>query len=104
MALIDTGYWTTGLLSPRIVQIAQSYNIRVTHYERHGDDCSGYKFHGRGNFFSVIHIKELAALVEKDDYEGIDRLVHLACHILTDDMAGLYALRDEQVAVSAKRD
>ena len=104
MALIDTGYWTTGLLSPRIVQIAQSYNIRVTHYEKDGDDRSGYSFHGRSDYYSVVTIKELAALFENDDYEGIDRLVPRACQNLTDDMAGPYALRAEQVAVSAKRD
>ena len=104
MALINTAYWTTGLLSPRIVQIAQSYNLRVTHYENDRDDRSSYLFHGCGNSFSVVTIKELVALFENDDYEGIDRLVHIACQNLTDDMAGLYALRDEQVAVSAKRD
>lgn len=91
------------MLSPGIVTIAQGYAVHVTHHESFDTGLSRFTFIC-GSLHYVITEKELFPLYKAGDYVGMERLVHRACQIVTDEMGSLYALSDEaRVATPGKQ-
>lgn len=102
MALTDFYQNRRYVLEPGLSKIAKEFGCTVTYFENFDPPRANYRFR-KGERFIVVDAKEIYDRATANDYDAISTAIRRACMLCCDEMGGLYALAEEQVAVNAKQ-